>query len=191
MKYKYPEPKGTIGKPICGDRRRGKEFGFSGGRWYEWVFCACGREHWAQNVKGEVLNTRSRCCRKGIYGSNWKGGRVKIRGYIAILVSPDDFFASMRYNEGYILEHRLVMAKHLGRCLQSFEHVHHKNGMKDDNRHENLELTTNGQHHIAHSKGYKDGYTKGLTDGRTKQIQLLQERIRELETENATRTETA
>ncbi len=71
----------------------------------------------------------------------WKGGRHGDgQGYIKIRLYPNDPFYSMVNSIGHVLEHRLIMAKHLGRCLLRHEIVHHKNKTKSDNRLENLEL---------------------------------------------------
>jgi hypothetical protein len=64
-------------------------------------------------------------------------------GYIQLGLAPDDPFVEMsRGKDRSVLEHRLVMAEHLGRPLTRDEEVHHLNGIKTDNRLENLELWT-------------------------------------------------
>lgn len=61
---------------------------------------------------------------------------VKRNGYVVIHM-PDHPNADAK---GAVLEHRLVMSTALGRPLAAWENVHHRNGVKDDNRPENLEL---------------------------------------------------
>jgi hypothetical protein len=43
-------------------------------------------------------------------------------------------------NKSEIPEHRLIVERHLGRPLRRFEHVHHINGIRSDNRIENLQI---------------------------------------------------
>ena len=84
--------------------------------------------------------------RNGRFSSNWKGGRRKIKGYVWVWVEKTNPFFKMARRKNNILEHRLVMAEHIGRCLEDQEYVHHINGTKDDNRIENLMVVTSSQH---------------------------------------------
>lgn len=74
----------------------------------------------------------------------WKGGRsINSGGYITILLDGR-----------HRLEHRYLMAKHLGRKLKLYEIVHHTNHNKLDNRIENLQLTTHPKH-TSHHRNFK------------------------------------
>lgn len=78
---------------------------------------------------------------RGESHGGWKGGRHEnAHGYLLVLMDPDHPFSEMRLCNGYVLEHRLVMAEHLGRPLKCSETVHHVNGDKKDNRINNLQL---------------------------------------------------
>jgi hypothetical protein len=108
----------------------------------------------------------------------WKGGiRLRKDGYIDIASShvPDAYKPMIRSSQGVVMEHRLVMAQHVGRPLKSHEVVHHKNGIRDDNRIENLELHSAFEH-------------MGITASENKEIsrlkrenKALMRRIQELE----------
>lgn len=147
-----------------GELKRAGKIGYKGHNLFIWVACKdCGKERWVEYVKGKPQFFRCRSCAgKGRHQSvetklkisqnklaekralGWKDKN----GYTVIRLYEDNFFYPMAHCNGYVLEHRLVVAKALGRCLHRWEIVHHKRGYaKDDNRYpETLQLVSDDRH---------------------------------------------
>ena len=128
--------------------------------------------------KGIIRSLRCRSCSiNGEKSPYWKGGRYKNKdGYIELMIYPKNPYYSMANTKGYILEHRLVMAKYLRRLLLTSEPIHHINGIKDDNRIENLQILTPSNHSRAQKDMIRNAYNKGLEDGsKIRQSELLKE----------------
>jgi len=117
-------------------------------------FGKSGNSHWEKNLilykKGHLpWNTDKKVKQtSGEKHWNWNGGKyISTSGYVYIL-KPNHPFAK---KNGYIAEHRLVVEKRIGRYLQPTERVHHINGIKDDNKSQNLKLFPNdGAHYKFH-----------------------------------------
>lgn len=108
---------------------------------------------WRLKKAGIAIRQKVRVDRAGAKNPQWRGGKSNARGYIRVNVGPSK----------HAMEHRLVMARVLGRDLVAGEIVHHLNGVRDDNRPENLTVTTLKNH---------EHYTY---------VKQLQKRIRDLE----------
>lgn len=100
------------------------------------------------------FNTGRTHFKKGNKSAHWKGGKTHNEGYVYIWRPKHP-----KIKRGYIAEHRLVMEKHLGRYLESGEIVHHINGVKNDNRIENLKLFSRKEHPKHHPEcGFQIGH---------------------------------
>lgn len=132
----------------------------------ECICMQCGKPF--TEYKTEIIRGRGKFCnksctskytiakkppdQKGANNSQYKGGRYLNNGYVFIL-SPDH-----PSNRGsYVPEHRLIMEHMIGRHLRNDDVVHHINGIKDDNREENLLLVTNSEHSLLHWRLKRSG----------------------------------
>jgi len=159
--------------------------------WYYPHSCSCcGEPTWHQ--KKDLHRVCKKCAyiaRRTMSGANhpnWKGGRYYHEdGYVLIHVPPDSPYRPMGHKTGYILEHRLIIAQHLGRCLLDEEVVHHINGDKQDNQIGNLELLPNDASHLPYIflQQKIEKLENQATNQQTK-IKLLEWRVRELEQAN-------
>ena len=110
------------------------------------------RKHMSEVHKGK----------KGYLASNWKGGKRKdSRGYI-LIYKPDHPFAKVGK---YVLEHRLVVEKQIGRYLLTKEPCHHL-GKRDDNRPHMLMAFVNDSAHMRFEQGSKVKEKEIIFDGR-------------------------
>lgn len=115
-------------------------------------------------------------------GRRPKDWRKELAGYILVR-APEDHPGAR--NDGSIYEHRLVMEEHLERFLYPEEVVHHINGVRDDNRIENLQLRRSRKEHGRGHEGIEDVdnalsvlerlVNKGMSDG-----QQIKRRLRSL-----------
>lgn len=117
------------------------------------------REAWVrigEAGKGKLLSSKTReaisKARKGmrLRDDYTFGGHEKQRndGYISVYV-PDHPNAT---KDGYVMKHHLVMEQYIGNYIPVGYVVHHKNGKRNDNRIENLQLMTPGEHASYHMK---------------------------------------
>lgn len=84
--------------------------------------------------------------KRGVNSNFWKGGVIKnAQGYILILSNE---YPTMTTKTGYISEHRLVLARYLGRPLEKHETVHHIDGDRTNNDITNLQLRI-GNHGVG------------------------------------------
>jgi hypothetical protein len=92
---------------------------------------------------------KSHYIKNGKNNPNWRGG-IRYDDKRKLIYSPNHPYPD--YGKVYCYEYKLIIEKHLGRFLKKGEIVHHINGDRTDNRIENLQVMTQGEHINLHKK---------------------------------------
>ncbi len=125
---------------------------------------ACHSNFFATNYtlkKGRGKFCSLKCKNTGIYSPTYKNGKKKTNGYIQILLPTHPFAV-----KNYIMEHRIIVEKQIGRYLHRWEVVHHINNKKEDNRPENLIAFKNDSIHRHFEAGAGINNNDIVFDGR-------------------------
>lgn len=142
--YGDPLYKGRVGKPRSTPERNCEK---------------CGKSFYRSPSQGTRFCSRE--CSFGMWRGVKRGSkpldgrwRKERKGYIASTIGRKR-----------IWQHRYIVEQAIGRPLEKHEIIHHINGIKHDNRIENLHITNLKEHPLGYGKAFMEGYDKGFIDG--------------------------
>ena len=140
--------------------KRGDDLGKRMNDWYTWCVCPdCGKGRYIIRCKLNLAQFTGRCqhCNalwnhpRTLRGSNhhkWNGGKTSSRGYVYVVSEGHP----ARTKQGkYVKRARLALEKELGRYLMPNYVVHHINGIRGDDRPENLLELSKSDHTKLHN----------------------------------------